>query len=83
MTALISVRNSDGEVGRCDAKCYNAKTANCNCVCGGKNHGAGLKQAMENTRELADSWIAEYAARKYLTEFTVETSQSIYQLSLF
>lgn len=25
---------------RCDAKCQNGKRAECNCICGGKNHGS-------------------------------------------
>lgn len=58
MTTLIAVYNSEGCEGRCDAKCYDA----CTCVCGGKNHGAGAKQATENTRQLAETWIDKYNA---------------------
>lgn len=57
MSTLISVYNSDGCVGRCDAKCYNATEPECDCICRGRNHGAGRDQAMENTRELAGEWI--------------------------
>jgi hypothetical protein len=47
---LIEQRNGDGSLaGRCDARCYEAKNPDCDCICGGKNHGAGLKQAMDNT----------------------------------
>ncbi len=53
MTTLISVHNSDGCVGRCDARCHNAKGPVCSCVCGGKNHGVGHKQAAANTQEHA------------------------------
>ena len=41
---LIEVWNSEGLVGRCDARCYNAKEVHCECICGGKNHGAGLQR---------------------------------------
>lgn len=51
MVTLIAVYNSEGCVGRCDARCYNAKNPECNCICGGKNHGCGLQRAIENTRE--------------------------------
>jgi hypothetical protein len=54
---LLSVYNSDGCVGRCDAKCYEAHEPECKCICGGKNHGAGLKKAAENMREVAESWL--------------------------
>lgn len=57
MVALISYSNSSGEQGRCDAKCYEATQPECECICGGANHGAGLQQAIANTRELAQSWI--------------------------
>jgi hypothetical protein len=44
-------------VGRCDARCYDAKHPDCDCICGGVNHGAGLNRAVDNTRELAGAWI--------------------------
>jgi hypothetical protein len=52
MTTTLAVYNSEGCVGRCDANCHNAKSATCDCICGGKNHGAGLQKAVENNREL-------------------------------
>lgn len=51
------MHNSQGCVGRCDAKCYDAKEPTCHCICGGRNHGAGKKQAVENTREFVEDWI--------------------------
>lgn len=60
---LMTVGNSEGE-RRCDARCYNAKEPGCECVCGGKNHGAGLKQAKQNTAELAESWLDAIAQRE-------------------
>ena len=41
MTTLISFSSSSGQQGRCDAKCYDAKESECDCICGGRNHGAG------------------------------------------
>ncbi|MEP0805851.1 MAG: hypothetical protein HRF47_10190 [Chloroflexota bacterium] len=72
MTTLIAVYNSDGCVGRCDAKCYEAHEPRCECVCGGRNHGAGLKQAVESTRELADTLMQEYAKTHNMREITWE-----------
>lgn len=83
MTTLIAVYNSDGCIGRCDAKCYDAKHPNCDCICGGKNHGAGKQVAMDNTREWAESWIDEYAKRQGLREFDAIVNQDVYQLALF
>lgn len=85
MSTLIAVYNSDGCVGRCDAKCYNATSPVCDCICGGKNHGAGLQQATENTRELADQWLDNYKKEKGLTgpDIKGEVNPEIYQLKLF
>ncbi len=50
---LLEQRSGDGTlVGRCDARCYNADGPDCDCICGGRNHGAGLEQALEETREM-------------------------------
>lgn len=56
---LIAVYNSSGCVGRCDARCYNATEPNCVCICGGKNHGAGLNKALDNTREYCAQWLKD------------------------
>ncbi|MFZ2385283.1 MAG: hypothetical protein WBE75_03655 [Candidatus Omnitrophota bacterium] len=37
--------------------CYDAKHPHCNCVCGGRNHGAGKQKAVENTFEIAQELI--------------------------
>jgi hypothetical protein len=57
---LIYVGNSDGCVGRCDARCYEATTPDCHCICRGKNHGVGLSQARANTEALARQQLAEW-----------------------
>lgn len=68
MTTLIAVCGGDGCEGRCDARCYNAREPHCDCVCGGRNHGAGLKQAVENTRQMAADWMQEYTRLHQLRE---------------
>jgi hypothetical protein len=83
MTTLISVHTSDGCVGRCDAKCYEATTPDCDCVCGGRNHGAGKQQAIDNTRDMAETMLQEYAAERNLREWTSQVSEDVYQLNLF
>ncbi len=62
MTTLIHVGNSEGTVGRCDARCYEAVGERCECICGGRNHGVGLKRAVEQMRQLAEREIAEIEA---------------------
>ena len=79
MTTLIAVYNSSGVVGRCDAKCHNATHPDCDCVCGGANHGVGLKQAISNTREIAmDQIEAEYGK-----DARAQFDESVLQPALF
>jgi len=76
MATLIAAYNSEGCYGRCDAKCYNAKYPDCDCICGGRNHGVGLKQAMQNTSELAEQWMDEYKIKHpSVTHFDVPGAQ--------
>jgi len=49
---LISFKTSHGHGGRCDEKCHSAKEPKCVCICGGKNHGVGLNQAIQNTEKI-------------------------------
>lgn len=51
MATLITVSNSSGIVGRCDAKCHDARFPKCDCICGGMNHGCGGERAQENTNQ--------------------------------
>lgn len=69
---LIAVYNSEGLVGRCDAKCYNASSRICEGICGGKNHGVGFTTAHDNTREYCEQWLEAYAAQNGLTDWTAE-----------
>ena len=43
---------------RCNAKCYNARGPDCNCLCNGVNHGVGEQQARENSRKIGLIWKA-------------------------
>ena len=50
---LIEQRNGRGKItGRCDARCYKARHPRCECICGGQNHGVGLKKAVDNIRPI-------------------------------
>lgn len=84
MATLIAVYDSDGLVGRCDAKCYNASSPGCECICGGKNHGAGVQQAIDNTRALADAWLKQYTEDRGLASWRAEVpAREPVQLSFF
>lgn len=83
MAACIIVGNADGELGRCDAKCYAApRHTRCVCVCGGRNHGRGELYAMARARELEAEWrlagdhvhITTHPAADQLTLWDVQQS---------
>lgn len=40
ITRVINFK-SNPSLHKCDARCQNAKGGNCECSCGGANHGAG------------------------------------------
>ena len=69
MSTIIAVYNSEGCVGLCDARCYNAKHDECLCICGGHNHGVGFDKATENVYEqvgLRPDDVDKFAAEKHL-----------------
>jgi len=71
MTTVIAVYKFSGCVGRCDANCHEAKSPECTCICGGANHGAGLKQAMANTARgigVSPASVAKYTKLKGITD---------------
>lgn len=84
MVTLITYGNSEG-TRRCDARCHDATEPNCECICGGANHGAGLQQALKNTREMAEGWIEEYCRQNNIAreDFTVMIGEGVRQGDLF
>jgi hypothetical protein len=57
LATIISVYNGNGFVGRCDAKCHEAKGDDCNCICGGAFHGVGSRIALEDRFTLSEDEI--------------------------
>ena len=74
MITAIAVYNSEGWVGRCDAKCHDATEPQCDCICGDRLHGVGSRQAIEqNTRDLLGDELAfEVAAFAERNELIVD-----------
>ena len=83
MTTLIAVYTRSGCIGRCDAKCYNAQSPDCDCICGGFNHGTGLDNASENTKDMVDTWLDRYHTEKGLDPSTTYTYCHVDQQRLF
>jgi hypothetical protein len=54
MATLIAHYTRDRCIGRCDARCYNAKGNHCHCICGGFNHGVGRNEAAARTLDQLD-----------------------------
>lgn len=57
MTTLMAVYDADSCAGQCDAECYDATEPGCGCICGGRNHGARLPQAIRNTLKYWSQWL--------------------------
>jgi len=57
MPTLIKKRGRGRGVRRCDERCYMDSGTRCQCVCGGVNHGVGLRRALINTAEIAKKHI--------------------------
>jgi hypothetical protein len=83
MTTLIYVGDNNGCIGRCDAKCYEAKEDKCDCVCSGRNHGKGLKKALDNTKEYSGEMIEEYVKSRRLKDYKSLVSTEVFQKKLF
>ena len=72
---LMSCGNSDGN-RRCDARCYDAAGGECDCVCGGANHGRGLAQALVNTQQIAEEMLDKHG-------YAIEITEACQQTDLF
>ncbi len=81
MTVLITVRNGQQMLGRCDATCYNAKGDRCRCICGGINHGVGELQAQYNLVDLPS--VLEARILKRFPQTTTINFHHPLQVSLF
>jgi len=80
---LIASYSSSGN-RRCDSRCYDAECAQCDCICGGVNHGVGLAKALDNTRSLAES-IRDYFTNQQEAQEHNSTyiDPQAFQLSIF
>ncbi len=78
MTTLIAAYNSDGLIGRCDARCYNAKDEKCTCICNGMNHGGGKNKAIDNTKKYSETWLEKYKSEKDFKVILPELQQSLF-----
>jgi hypothetical protein len=77
----MSVHNSEGCVGQCDAKCYMAIAPKCTCICGGKNHGAGFAKALDNTRKYCAKWLKK-AKKEHGDDCLKDINPEVWQPSL-
>jgi hypothetical protein len=57
MSTLLSTGRPGKSRRVCNAQCYNARGPDCNCMCGGINHGVGEMQARENCRSMGVAWV--------------------------
>jgi hypothetical protein len=75
VTTAIAVYNSEGCVGRCDAKCHQAAPGTpCDCVCGGRLHSCGTSDGaiLKNT---TDYFGGLEAARQWAVDHQIENAE--------
>lgn len=87
MTTVLAVYNSEGCVGRCDAKCHEATTRECDCICGGRNHGIGVRRALDQTRADIERMagpdaLARFESHHRVGATRVEAGADVVQLNL-
>jgi len=63
MATIYSLYVGDRCVGRCDARCHEAKGDRCRCICGGAFHGVGSRIAWEDRGTLSDAELEAEAER--------------------
>lgn len=70
---VMSWHNSEGCVGRCDAKCHNAKSPHCDCMCGGAYHGSALNGTFDEIRQHHGNLLQEAMDRAKQHGVTIDT----------
>jgi hypothetical protein len=78
---LLQIHNGQRCIGRCDARCYLAVHGVCSCICQGKNHGVGLRKALDQTRDEHAAWIKK-ARRQHGKKCEAKINEEIWQPSL-
>lgn len=81
MVTLLAVYNSEGCVGRCDKRCYDATCEDCTCICGGINHAVGEVQAGNNTLDMMKN-IQNYVEQTYGAQVDLLCKVNARQLAL-
>lgn len=66
MATLITADTISGRLV-CNARCYNATRPDCDCICGGRNHGVGYAQAVMLTRRHTEEIRREEPGLKRIT----------------
>jgi hypothetical protein len=73
-------------LSQCDARCYRigaeGSACDCVCLCQGKNHGVGIFQAIANSREHSDDWLAAMVGQGFRVD-SVFYSPRLGQMSIF
>ncbi|MBK1667325.1 hypothetical protein CKO28_04690 [Rhodovibrio sodomensis] len=83
MATLLAVYAGSRLIGRCDARCYEAKSHSCKCVCFGANHGAGYDRALRQTQQNAERWLARYLEKEGLDpKDAIATGRGLTQLEM-
>lgn len=87
MSSLLTVINHRGPQAHCGSACYNATSPQCDCVCGGENHGRGFAAAdlhtAINAQRLAQTFARTRPELQLSHYIRNGKSYPIHQLTMF
>lgn len=86
MPSVISFKSQGGWKAQCDSRCFAAIGPDCDCMCGGANHGKGYANAVQNTEKMKGDFmenamnklfIDHPMAREYEITFRINQQQKV------
>jgi hypothetical protein len=66
MAVLLWIQGKEGPISMCNENCYDSTVPECHCVCGGRNHGVGYKEAWARVGRDGFSMVRQYIEREKL-----------------
>jgi hypothetical protein len=81
MTLIIAYKGDGQCVGRCSAKCHDAKEPHCDCICHGAYHGLGTRTP--KLQQAVEEHFQDVAEALRAAGLRIETSEEVAQRRLF
>lgn len=66
MAAVVTLWVRGATIVACNERCYESDDPECDCICGGENHGQGQTQAEVNAAISGPEWLGRYVTEHRL-----------------